>query len=165
MSSDRDTRQPGARDDASAKGPAPDGPSAKADVPDAADKTIATVLGEIVWLMSQSPVHKQLPMADLEWLVMPAILLRQFRLFYHEGKPVAAVLYAFVSDEVERRIESGAPSMQPGDWKSGERAWIVQVIAPFGQAEAFAKETCNTALKGRDVKMQVQGRGKTDASE
>ena len=25
------------------------------DVPDAADKTVATVLGEIVWLMSQSP--------------------------------------------------------------------------------------------------------------
>jgi cytolysin-activating lysine-acyltransferase len=96
-------------------------------------------------------------MADLEWLVMPAILLRQFRLFYHEGKPVAAVLYAFISDEVERRIESGAPSVQPGDWKSGERAWIVQVIAPFGQAEAFAKETCETVLKGRDVKMQVLG--------
>jgi cytolysin-activating lysine-acyltransferase len=159
MTSDRGMRHPGARDDASATGPAADGTAAKADVP---DKTIAKVLGEIVWLMSQSPVHKQFPIADLEWLVMPPILLRQFRLFYHEGKPVAAVLYAFVSEEVGRRIEGGAPSMQPGDWKSGERAWIVKVIAPFGQAEAFAKETCETVLKGRDVKMQVHG-AKRDA--
>jgi cytolysin-activating lysine-acyltransferase len=42
------------------------------------------------------------------------------------------VLYAFVSEEVERRIEAGAPSLRAGDWKSGERPWIVQVIAPFG---------------------------------
>jgi cytolysin-activating lysine-acyltransferase len=106
-------------------------------------------------------VHKQFLVGDLEWLVMPPIMLRQFRIFYHEGKPAAAVLYAFVSDEVERRIEAGAPSMRPNDWKSGERAWIVQVIAPFGQAEAFAKETCETVLKGREVKMQVHGAAKS----
>ncbi|MCK1360599.1 toxin-activating lysine-acyltransferase [Bradyrhizobium sp. 199] len=29
--------------------------------------------------MTQSPRHKQIPIGDLEWLVMPAILLKQFR--------------------------------------------------------------------------------------
>ena len=72
---------------------------------------------------------------------MPAILLRQFRLFYHEGKPVAVVLYARVSEEVERRLDSGAPTLRPQDWRSGEKVRVVKVIAPFGGGEEFAKET------------------------
>src|SRR4051812_12670927 len=44
-------------------------------------KTVAQVLGEITWLMTQSPRHKATPLGDLEWLLMPAILLRQFRIF------------------------------------------------------------------------------------
>jgi cytolysin-activating lysine-acyltransferase len=125
------------------------------DVPDAVDKTVAAILGEIVWLMSQSADYKQYLIADLEWLAMPPILLRQFRMFYHEGRPIAAVLYAFVSDEVEKHLEAGAPTLRAQDWKSGERAWIVKVIAPFRQAEAFANETRDTVLMGRDVKVQT----------
>ena len=30
-------------------------------------KTMSAVLGEIVWLMSQSPMHKQFFISDLEW--------------------------------------------------------------------------------------------------
>ena len=75
---------------------------------------------------------------------MPPILLRQFRMFYHEGRPAAAVLYAFVSDEVAARLDAGAPTLRPADWKSGERARIVKVIAPFGGGEEFAAETQST---------------------
>ncbi|MDB5579156.1 MAG: toxin-activating lysine-acyltransferase [Bradyrhizobium sp.] len=45
-------------------------------------KTVAQLLGEITWLMTQSPRHKSIPLGDLEWLIMPAILLKQFRMFY-----------------------------------------------------------------------------------
>jgi hemolysin-activating ACP:hemolysin acyltransferase len=48
---------------------------------------VAQVLGEITWLMTQSPRHKQVPLGDLEWLVMPAILLKQFRMFYKGEQP------------------------------------------------------------------------------
>ncbi len=133
-------------------GPAstPGGPDDLGRVP----QTVAEAFGEIVWLMSQSPVHKQFLVADLEWLIMPPVMLRQFRTYRHEGRPAAVVLYAFVSEEVERRLEAGAPTLRPGDWKSGDRAWIVQVIAPFGEAEAFAREACQTVLQGREVRMQ-----------
>src|SRR5262245_16311859 len=40
-------------------------------------KTAAQVLGEIVWLMVQSPRHKSLALSSLEWFVMPAIQLKQ----------------------------------------------------------------------------------------
>lgn len=108
-----------------------------------ADKTISAVLGEIVWLMSQSPEFKQYLISDLEWLVMPPILLRQFRLFYHEGRPAAVVLYARVSPEVEARLEAGAPTLRPDDWKSGETVRVVKVIAPFGGGEEFRAEVMN----------------------
>src|SRR4051794_1696137 len=47
-------------DASSANGPGPAAP---------APKTVAQVLGEITWLMTQSPRHKAIPLGDLEWLV------------------------------------------------------------------------------------------------
>ncbi|MEQ1651245.1 MAG: hypothetical protein ABL897_02025 [Hyphomicrobium sp.] len=35
--------------------------------PDGHAKTMSAVLGELVWLMSQSPLHKQFFISDLEW--------------------------------------------------------------------------------------------------
>ena len=46
-----------------------------------APKTVAQMLGEITWLMTQSPIHKQLFIGDLEWFAMPAILVEQFCIF------------------------------------------------------------------------------------
>jgi cytolysin-activating lysine-acyltransferase len=105
-----------------------------------ADKTVSAVLGEIVWLMSQSPEFKQYLISDLEWLVMPPILLRQFRLFYHEGRPAGVVLYARVSPEVAARLDAGAPTLRPADWRSGDVMKVVKVIAPFGGGEEFLKQ-------------------------
>src|SRR4051812_11769171 len=60
----------------------------------AGPKPVAQVLGGIAWLMRQSPRHKALTLGDLEWLVMPAILLRQFRIFYQGDRPVGVALWA-----------------------------------------------------------------------
>ena len=111
----------------------------------AADKTVAAVLGEVVWLMSRLAEFRQYLIADLEWLAMPPILLRQFRLFYQGDQPVAAVLYARVSEEVAQRLDAGAPTLRPQDWQSGDTVRIVKTIAPFGGGEEFERETM-TAL-------------------
>lgn len=44
------------------------------------------MLGEIVWLMSQSSLHKQFFVSDLEWFVMTPVLLQQFRTYYATDK-------------------------------------------------------------------------------
>ena len=126
-----------------------------APVPGMEDKTVAAVLGEGVWLMSRSPRHRQYLISDLEWLVMPPVLLRQFRMFYEGQQPVALVLYAFLSEEAEQRLEAGAPSLRENEWKSGNHVWIVDVIAPFGEAIAFVKETSGTVLGTFSVKMHA----------
>lgn len=108
--------------------------------PEGAAKKVSEVLGEIVWLMSQSPLHKQFFISDLEWLAMTPILLQQFRLFYDKDKPIGVAFWATVNEEVEERLKVGTTRLRPQDWKSGDRLWVVEVIAPFGGAEEMVKD-------------------------
>src|SRR4051812_2681749 len=103
-------------------------------------KTVAQVLGEIVWLMTQSPRHKQVALGDLEWLVMPAILLRQFRIFYKGEQPVGLALWALADDVVAKRIDAGENRLAAVEWKNGSNLRIIDIVAPFGgEAEIRAK--------------------------
>ena len=95
-------------------------------------KTVAQVLGEITWLMTQSPRHKAIPLGDLEWLLMPALLLRQFRIFYKGEQPVGVALWALVDDLVAKRIDDGDNRLSAVEWKSGSNMRIVELVAPFG---------------------------------
>jgi cytolysin-activating lysine-acyltransferase len=103
-------------------------------------KTVSQVLGEITWLMTQSPRHKAIPLGDLEWLLMPAILLRQFRIFYSGQQPVGVALWALADDLVAKRIEAGDNRLSAVEWKSGSNMRIVELVAPFG-GEAEIRET------------------------
>ncbi len=103
-------------------------------------KTVAQVLGEIAWLMTQSPRHKAVPLGDLEWLVMPALLLRQFRIFYKGEQPVGAALWALADDLVAKRIDAGDKRLAAVEWKSGSNMRVVDIVAPFGgEAEMRSK--------------------------
>jgi cytolysin-activating lysine-acyltransferase len=95
-------------------------------------KTVAQVLGEITWLMTQSPRHKAIPLGDLEWLLMPAILLRQFRIFYKGEQPVGVALWALADELVAKRIDAGDKRLAAVEWKSGINMRIIDIVAPFG---------------------------------
>src|SRR6201995_51661 len=95
-------------------------------------KTVSQVFGEITWLMTQSPRHKAIPLGDLEWLLMPAILLRQFRIFYKGEQPVGVALWALVDDLVAKRIDAGDNRLSVMEWKSGSNKRIFELVAPFG---------------------------------
>jgi len=47
-------------------------------------------------------------------------------------QPMDVVLWGLVSEEVEERLKQGVPKLRPQDWRSGDRLWVVEVIAPFG---------------------------------
>jgi len=99
---------------------------------DPAPKTVSQVLGEITWLMTQSPRHKSIPLGDLEWLVMPAVLLKQFRMFYKGEQPVGVAVWALVDDFVAKRIDAGDRRLTAVEWKSGPHMRIIELVAPFG---------------------------------
>lgn len=95
---------------------------------------IAAILGHVVWLMSLSPKHKHLTLADMDWLVVPALLHRQFKLYRLDGKPFAYASWAYVSLDVVQRVAveggiclqvSGCVGMRPG-WSMSWRRLVVQ---------------------------------------
>jgi cytolysin-activating lysine-acyltransferase len=123
-------------------------------LPDSAPHTVSHMLGEIVWLMTQSPLHKHFALADLEWMVMPPILLQQFRVFHDKGRPVGVALWAFLSEEAEAKLSLTPVRLRPDDWKSGDRCWLVDLIAPQATADntlvaAMLGDLQRTALKGQ----------------
>jgi cytolysin-activating lysine-acyltransferase len=129
-------------------------------------KTVSQVLGEIVWLLTQSPLHKQMFLTDLEWFVMPAILLEQFRLFYgpapkQEGAtpmPAACAIWAFVGPETATRLEGGAHKLAPHEWKVADgEAWLIELIAPFGAQEEILRDLAANVFKDREFKFHMVG--------
>ncbi|MBL6953056.1 MAG: toxin-activating lysine-acyltransferase [Alphaproteobacteria bacterium] len=77
---------------------------------------LSAILGQAAWVMMRSAPHRHLFVADLEWLLLPPIACKQFRLWRRENMPVAFASWALLSDEAEARlIESlgatvGAPA-------------------------------------------------------
>lgn len=108
------------------------------------------VMGEVAALMSVSPVHRYMFLGDVDWLVMPPIRLQQFRLLRKKGVPFAFVSWAYISDEVEERLLSGAKRLAPGDWHSGEKAFLIDVVAPFGGAREIASQIKSTIFTERE---------------
>ncbi len=108
--------------------------------PDGHAKKMSEVLGEITWLLTQSPLHKRLFFEELEWLVMTPVLLNQFRLYYAPDRPIGVVLWARIDDATAEVLSAGTNRLRPQDWTSGDKVWIVEVIAPFGGAQKMVDE-------------------------
>jgi len=85
----------------------------------AGDMTVARMLGEIVWIMTQSPGHKHFALGDLEWMVMPALLLEQYRIFRNGDQPLGVALWAYLSPEAEEKLKSGVGRLRPDEWAVG----------------------------------------------
>ncbi len=106
--------------------------------------TVSHLLGEMTWLLSQSPIHRALCIADLEWLVMPALLNQQFYLFRDGAQPVGLALWATCTPAAAEKLDRGM--MEPEnrltleEWSSGEQVWLVDLIAPFTTNENKQRE-------------------------
>lgn len=138
-------------------------PAGAAGAQQAPQKTVGAALGEVAWLLSQSAAHRHsLFVGDLEWLVMPALARGQYRLFYAEGKPVGVALWAFVSETVEQRLAAGG-RLGANEWRSGDRVWLVELVAPFGQQEAMLEDLRASALADRRFRfLRTNARGRRE---
>lgn len=106
--------------------------------------TVSHLLGEITWLLSQSPLHRGLAIGDLEWLVMPALLHQQFYLFRDGERPVGLALWAKCSPEAAEKLDRGMVEpenrLSLEEWNGGDQIWLVDLIAPFANAENRHRE-------------------------
>lgn len=110
------------------------------------------VIGNALWLMCQSAAHKHLFLSDIDWLLVPPVALHQFRLWRRDNLPVAFASWAFLGSEAEERIRHDIRNLREDDWRSGEQAWLIDIIAPFGGADEAVKELREKIFVGRTVK-------------
>jgi hemolysin-activating ACP:hemolysin acyltransferase len=113
----------------------------------AASALVSASIGEIALVYSRVPAHKHYSLADIEWLILPAALNGQFYVAQAAHKdsgfraPVAVATWAFVSEDVDRRLSADLTHrirLRPDEWKSGDIAWIVVLVgAPAGARQAL----------------------------
>ncbi|MEO9825323.1 MAG: toxin-activating lysine-acyltransferase [Paracoccaceae bacterium] len=94
-------------------------------------KEFSEFLGTAAWLMSLSAKHRKMPVGYLDSHVLPAILLKQFRIITKSDMPVAFLSWALVSDEIEQsgKVSNGKLGLE--DWRSGPNMAVVACISPF----------------------------------
>lgn len=101
--------------------------------------TVSHLLGEIAWLYTQSPLHRGLPMLTLDIVAMPALLKEQLWIFRDGDQPIGAAFWAFCNETVEAKLQDGPLQTQSpltlDDWQSGDKIWLVDLLAPFANAE------------------------------
>ena len=106
--------------------------------------TVSHMLGEMTWLLTQSPLHRALAIGDLEWLAMPALIHEQFYMFRDGDRPVGLALWAKCGPEAVRKLEAGMIEPENRltleEWKSGDQIWLVDLIAPFATPENRHRE-------------------------
>jgi cytolysin-activating lysine-acyltransferase len=113
--------------------------------------------GQAVWLMMNMPMYRHCFIGDLDWMVLPPIMLNQYHFFQANGCVVAFTAWGYLSDAAEERLGSPNARVAPADWKSGERLCLVHLFAPFGHHEQVLKELRETSLAGKSVKIRRLG--------
>ena len=130
------------------------------------DLMVSATFARIVSIMMRSPQYKHLALTDLEWLVVPPLLLGQFAIL--DGKidgaplpvPVAVALWANVSAEVDQRLSTdlAAPMrLRPDEWRSGETVWLIEVIGDPKAVPHLMAQLREKVMAGKQIKMRVIG--------
>lgn len=106
--------------------------------------TISHILGEITWLLTQSLLHRSFALSDLEWLVMPALIHEQFYIFRDGEQPVGLALWAKCRPEAVKKLDGGMIEAKNRltleEWNNGDQIWLIDLIAPFTNAENKHRE-------------------------
>lgn len=123
------------------------------------------ILGPAMWLYARDDLKKFTFIAEQDWLLMPPIILDQCKLYMRDDIPWAFATWAFVSDEIDARLRTAIPKIAPHEWKSGNHAWIIDVVAPFGdrdgsiedlKATVFNNGAFSALLVQRDGTVQIR---------
>ncbi len=118
---------------------------------------VAGILGEAVWLLGRSNAHKHLFISELDWLLLPSLQLRQFRIWRHNGQPVGFASWAYLAQEAADRFVESAKAgrmgrIAPNEWKSGDQLWLIDFLAPFGGGDEMVKELREKIFEGRKIR-------------
>lgn len=128
-------------------------------------KQLMSAFGEAVSVLMRSESHRHQFIADIEWLVIPAIASGQFSIVDAQSKsigftqPVGLVLWARVSPEVDQRLSSNLTQpirLKPQEWASGDILWLVEAVGDNRVMGTMLKTLSEKEWKGRRVKLRAR---------
>jgi hemolysin-activating ACP:hemolysin acyltransferase len=126
-------------------------------------KSRFAALGEIVAVLMDAPGFKTMPLSDVQKLVMPAILAGQYRVGQTSPDrtgvpvPVAVVLWASVSEELDRRLSQSQDfALKSNEWKSGGIPWLVAAAGDQRVLAQMLDHIQTTVLEGKKLKMRAK---------
>ena len=103
------------------------------------DRSEAEVFGAAVWLWLHSPQHRDLPLHALPTVLLPIIRHQHYMLVSRGSQPLCFISWMWLNAAAEARyLTQPAILVQEADWASGERLWIRDWIAPFGESRAMS---------------------------
>ncbi|MEJ8562321.1 toxin-activating lysine-acyltransferase [Yoonia sp. GPGPB17] len=101
---------------------------------------LSAALGDMLWLYSLSEIHQSWPIASLHKWLLPPLERGQYRLYHQGQRPVGFVTWAWMSEQVEQEYIHKKGALDKHQWKTGDRIWIIDFIAPFGHAWMIAED-------------------------
>ncbi|MBC8049938.1 MAG: toxin-activating lysine-acyltransferase [Chitinophagales bacterium] len=136
-----------------------------------ASKFKAAAFGEIVSVLMRSTAHRSLTLAQIETLLMPAVLNKQYIVARAKpkddpeaaGMPVGVVIWARVSEALYKRLSMELDTslmLSPADWTSGDHLWIIDVVGAPATAAAMVDELKKSVFAGREAKVRGNKDGK-----
>ncbi|WP_435626593.1 protein-lysine palmitoyltransferase [Candidatus Ferrigenium straubiae] len=109
------------------------------------------IMGPALWLYARDPMKKFMFVGDIDWAILPPVILDQCRLYTKDGIPFAFFTWALVNDAIDQRLRSGTPRIAPNEWKSGTHLWLVDVVTPFGKTEEMIDELRKAQFPGQKI--------------
>ena len=119
--------------------------------------------GSILTVLARSAEHRSRSLAELEAVVVPAITAGQFTLAEATHRqnglvtPIAAVLWANVSPEVDARlaVTPDKPKLEPREWRSGDIVWIIEAVGDRTAVTQTLERQKAGMWKGRAVRIRA----------
>ena len=129
-------------------------------------KALMAALGQVVTVLMRTAEHRGKPLADLEWLAIPAVMTGPFAVVEAQSKangmttPISLMMWAFVSPEIDQRLRADPNKpirLSPNEWKSGDILWIVEAIGEQNLLQAMLQNAVVREWNGRPAHLRVRG--------
>ena len=118
------------------------------------------LIGEVTSLLICSDLHRKYLVDDIGLVFLPPIDLDQFRIYKANEQPIALITWAFLTEDIEKKYLTGNYTLTHDDWHSGDRAWVIDFLAPFGHAKQVAHDLKYNIFpdqSARSIRVDVNG--------
>jgi hemolysin-activating ACP:hemolysin acyltransferase len=140
---------------------------------------MAQSFAQVVAVFMRDPAYKNTRIADLEWLVLPALMAGQFKLGQAQADqgaesqsangllvPVAVALWARVSPEIDKALTENLDEklwLRTNEWATGDNIWLMAVAGDPRAIPTFLNALKEAEFADTTVKIRTRNQDSTVA--